>query len=131
MIFGTHVLFYSTDPEADRTFLRDVLGLPGVDAGGGWLIFALPPAEAGVHPSDGKFAHEHAGRQVLGAIVYLMCDDLHAEMRALAGKGVQCGKIEKAEWGVSTSIPLPSGASLGLYQPTHLTALHLTAPYKK
>ncbi len=127
MIFGTHILFYSTDPEADRAFLRDGLGLRSVDSGGGWLIFALPPAEAGVHPSDGAFTQEHAGRRMLGAILYLMCDDLRAEIQSLATKNITCSKIEEAEWGICTSIPLPSGAHLGLYQPTHPTALHLTA----
>ena len=84
-----------------------------------------------MHPSDGAFTQEHAGQRMAGAIVYLMCDDLRAEMKALAAKNVSCGKIEEAEWGISTSIPLPSGAYLGLYQPTHPTALHLTPAYKK
>lgn len=82
MIFGAHILFYSTNPEADRAFLRDALGLRFVDSGGGWLIFALPPAEAGVHPSDGAFTQEHAGRRMLGSILYLMCDDLADAIRA-------------------------------------------------
>jgi len=125
MIIGTHILFYSTEPEADRAFLRDVLGLRSVDAGEGWLIFAMPPAEAGIHPSDGKFQQEHAGRPMMGAIIYLMCDDLGAHIRALQAKNVKCTKIEEAEWGKSTSIPLPSGAQIGLYQPTHPTALDL------
>ncbi len=123
MIFGTHILFYSTDPEADRAFLRDVLDLRSVDAGGGWLIFGLPPAEAGVHPADGDFTQEHAGRRMMGAVIYLMCDDLRAEVKALAAKNVRCSKMEEAAWGLSTSIPLPSGAYLGLYQPTHPIAI--------
>lgn len=130
MIFGAHILFYSTNPEADRAFLRDKLALRFVDSGGGWLIFALPPAEAGVHPSDGAFTQEHAGRRMLGAILYLMCDNLDAEIRSLAAKGVTCTPVEHDDYGNSTAILLPSGAFLGLYQPTHPTALHLTTPYK-
>jgi predicted enzyme related to lactoylglutathione lyase len=130
-ILGAHVLLYTPEPEALRAVLRDVFGWKHVDAGGGWLIFALPPAEAGVHPSDGAFTQEHAGRPMLGSILYLMCDDLAAEIRSLAAKGVACTPVEHDDYGSSTAIPLPSGAFLGLYQPTHPTALHLTTPYKK
>lgn len=128
MIFGAHILFYSTNPEADRAFLGDVLGLRSIDAGGGWLIFALPPAEAGVHPSDGEFSQQHAGRRMMGAVVYLMCDDLQAEIKSLEAKNVRCTKIEHDDWGMSTSIPLPSGAHIGLYQPTHPTAIDRAGP---
>jgi len=115
MIFGAHVILYSKDAEADRTFLRDVLGFPSVDAGHGWLIFALPPAEAAVHPAEDN------GRQEL----YFMCDDLKAEILALAEKGVRCGELQEARWGTITKIELPGGGEVGLYQPKHPTALSL------
>ncbi len=124
MIFGTHILFYSANPEADRAFFRDVLGFRWVDDGGGWLIFAVPPAEAAFHPSDGEFGQSHAGHQMMGAIVYLMCDDLASLVRSLEAKNVKCTEIEKEPWGIRTSIPLPSGSEVGLYQPTHATPLN-------
>jgi catechol 2,3-dioxygenase-like lactoylglutathione lyase family enzyme len=125
MITGAHFLFYSKNPEADRAFLRDVLGFRSVDVGEGWLIFALPPAELAVHPSGGNFVQAHAGHELLGAVLYLMCDDLGQTMKALAAKGVTCTEIEKAPWGTKTTMPLPSGGEIGLYQPTHPTALSL------
>jgi hypothetical protein len=112
MIFGAHVVLYSTDAEADRVFLADVLGFSSVDAGGGWLIFALPPAEAAVHPAEASAAE-----------LYLMCDDLESEMRALAERGVACADVEEARWGSVTKITLPGGADIGLYQPKHPTAV--------
>lgn len=112
MIFGAHVVLYSTDAEADRAFLADVLGFDSVDAGGGWLIFALPPAEAALHPAESPAAE-----------LYLMCDDLETEMRALAGRGVACSAVEEARWGSITKIALPSGGEVGLYQPKHPTAI--------
>jgi hypothetical protein len=126
MIIGTHILFYSENPEADRAFLRDVLGLKSVDAGGGWLIFALPPAEAAVHPMDGENRKRtHTGNKMLAADVYLMCDDLDAEIKKLKAKKVTCSPVETARWGRKTAFPLPSGGELGLYQPTHPTAINL------
>jgi len=125
MIFGAHILFYSTDPEADRGFFRDVLGFRSVDVGDGWLIFAMPPAEAAIHPSDDEFSQRHAGQRLLGAVLYLMCDDLNASMAELRAKNVQCTEVQTANWGISTTIPLPSGAAIGLYQPGHPTALNL------
>ena len=115
MIFGAHLVIHSQDAEADRAFLRDVLGLASVDAGHGWLIFALPPAEAAVHPADGPGRHE----------LYFMCDDLTAEISALADKGVQCSEVQEARWGSITRIGLPGGGEVGLYQPRHPTALGL------
>ena len=112
MIFGAHVIVYSKDADADRAFFRDVLGLRAVDAGHGWLIFALPPAEAAFHPGDN-------GRHEL----YLMCDDLEAEMRTLGDKGVACSAVNNERWGSITQITLPGGGSLGLYQPKHPTAI--------
>lgn len=123
MITGVHFLLYSKDAEADRRFLHDVLGFRGVDAGGGWPIFSLPPSEMAVHPSSGNFVQRHAGHALLGAIVYLMCDDLEATLGALRKKGAAPTEIERAEWGIRTTIKLPSGAELGLYQPTHRTAV--------
>jgi catechol 2,3-dioxygenase-like lactoylglutathione lyase family enzyme len=126
MIIGSHILIYSGDPEADRTFFRDVLGFPSVDVGHGWLIFKLPPAEAAFHPTNGA-GHEqsHGGRQLLGAVLYLMCDDLHAQIKRLETKKVQCTKIDEAAWGIKTTIKLPGGGEVGLYQPKHPTALGL------
>lgn len=112
MVFGAHVVLFSRDAEADRRFLADVLGMESVDAGGGWLIFALPPAEAAVHPADAPAAE-----------LYLMCDDLEAEMAALAGRGVRCSPVEEARWGSITRIPLPGGGEVGLYQPRHPLAI--------
>jgi catechol 2,3-dioxygenase-like lactoylglutathione lyase family enzyme len=108
MIYGSHFVVFSTDAEADRAFLADVLGFEHVDAGGGWLIFGLPPAEVAIHPAE-----------VSGGELYLMCDDLAAEMRMLAEKGVQCAEVEEARWGSVTKIGLPGGGEVGLYQPRH------------
>jgi hypothetical protein len=123
MITGAHFLLYSTSPEADRAFLGDVLELPFADIGEGWLIFALPAAEMAVHPSEDAFVQGHADVKMLGTVLYLMCDDVRATIVSLAAKGVTCGPVTEAEWGIATSIPLPSGGSIGLYQPTHPTAL--------
>jgi len=127
MIFGAHVLFYSQDPDADRAFFSDVLGLRSVDVGHGWLIFGLPPAEAAIHPADRDFSQTHAGQQLLGAVLYLMCDDLKAEITSLRAKHVECTEIQEAPWGSSTTVPLPSGRAIGLYQPRHETALNLNS----
>jgi catechol 2,3-dioxygenase-like lactoylglutathione lyase family enzyme len=108
MIFGTHVIVYSTDADADRAFFRDVLGFSSVDAGNGWLIFALPPAEVGVHPADAA-----------GSELYFVCEDLAAEMQALGLQGVRCSDVEEARWGSITKIRLPGGGEVGLYQPKH------------
>ena len=110
MIHGAHVIVYSTDADADRAVFRDVLGFASVDAGGGWLIFALPPAEMAVHPA------EHSRHEL-----FLMCDDLDAEMAVLAAAGVRCSAVEEARWGSVTSIHLPGGGQVGLYHPRHLS----------
>ena len=115
MISGAHVIVYSKNAEADRAFFRDVLGFKSVDAGHGWLIFALPPAEAAVHPSDKSGALE----------LYFMCDDLKSEMASLTKKGVKCSKVQEPRWGSITKVRLPSGGAVGLYQPNHPTALAL------
>jgi catechol 2,3-dioxygenase-like lactoylglutathione lyase family enzyme len=123
MIIGAHFLLYTTDADADRAFFRDVLGFRAVDAGGGWLILGLPPAELGVHPGDGNFAQTHAGHSMLGAVLYLMCDDLDATVAELSAKGVRCSEADEAEWGRKTTVPLPSGGEIGLYEPRHPTAI--------
>lgn len=128
MITGAHVLLYSDDAEADRAFLRDVLGFHGIDIGGGWLIFALPPSEVAVHPAEGTAPRVHGGRSLLGAVLYLMCDDVRGYVKRLAERGVRCTELEEEPWGIRTTIPLPSGGELGLYQPTHPTALDLGPP---
>ena len=113
MISGAHVVVYSKDAEADRAFFRDVLEFKSADAGHGWLMFALPPAEAAFHPSKNNGVHE----------LYLMCDDLRSEMASLASKNVKCSKVEEARWGFITKIQLPGGGRIGLYEPKHPTAL--------
>jgi catechol 2,3-dioxygenase-like lactoylglutathione lyase family enzyme len=123
VITGAHFLLYTTDADADRVFLRDVLGFRAVDAGHGWLILGLPPAEMGVHPGDGNFAQTHAGHSMLGALLYLMCDDLTTTIGELAAKGVRCTEVEEAPWGRKTTIPMPSGGEIGLYEPRHPTAI--------
>jgi catechol 2,3-dioxygenase-like lactoylglutathione lyase family enzyme len=123
MIFGAHVLVYSENPEADRAFFRDVLGFRHVDAGEGWLIFALPPAEAAFHPSDGPSGQAHGGRDLLRSVLYLMCDDLAATIKSLQAKKVVCSPVEKANWGSKTTFRLPSGGEIGLYQPSHPMAI--------
>lgn len=113
MIYGTHVIVYSENADADRAFFRDVLKFASVDAGHGWLIFALPPAEVAIHPSDESGAQE----------VYFMCDDLKAEIAHLSGNNVVCTDIQEARWGSITKMRLPGGGEVGLYQPKHRTAL--------
>jgi catechol 2,3-dioxygenase-like lactoylglutathione lyase family enzyme len=113
MINGAHVLVYSSNADADRAFVRDVLGFRFVDVGHGWLIFGLPPSELAVHPNQGG---------PLTAELYLMCDDVRAEIESLRAKGVTCAPITEERWGFRTAIRLPSGSELGLYQPTHPTA---------
>jgi catechol 2,3-dioxygenase-like lactoylglutathione lyase family enzyme len=126
MFIGAHLLLYTEDPEADRAFFRDVLGFPFVDVGHGWLIFKLPPGEAAFHPTDGDSRTQvHGGRDLLGAVLYLMCDDLEAQMAQLEAKGVRFTKPEEAAWGIKTTIKLPGGGELGLYQPKHATAFDL------
>ena len=113
MISGAHIVLYSKKAEEDRAFFRDVLGFKSVDAGHGWLIFALPPAEAAFHPSEDNGAHE----------LYFLCDDLKAEMASLTKKNVKCSKVEEARWGSVTKMTLPGGGKVGLYQPKHHVAI--------
>ena len=115
MISGAHIVVYSKNAEADRVFFRDVLGFKSVDAGRGWLIFALPPGEAAFHPSDENGVHE----------LYFICDDLKAELASLAKKDVKCSDVQQARWGSITKMRLPSGGAVGLYQPKHPLAIGL------
>jgi hypothetical protein len=127
MISSVHFLLYSKDANADRRFLRDVLGFSGIDAGEGWLIFALPPCEMAVHPAARTFAQKHAGHDLLGAVVYLMCRDLAKTMSALEAKGAEMTEVQRADWGVTTTIRLPGGGELGLYEPFHPVAARQSA----
>jgi catechol 2,3-dioxygenase-like lactoylglutathione lyase family enzyme len=115
VITGAHAIVFSDDAEAVRAFLRDTLGFPYVDAGGGWLIFALPPAELAAHPTEGE-----SGRHEL----YLMCDDVRATVEELKAKGVEFTReISDAAFGLMTVMKVPGGGELGLYEPRHPTPL--------
>jgi catechol 2,3-dioxygenase-like lactoylglutathione lyase family enzyme len=112
VITGAHTVMYSTEPDALRAFLRDVLGFEGVDAGGGWLIFALPPAEVAAHPAP----PEDSGRHQL----YLMCDDIAETVASLEAKGVEfTGPVQDVGWGLLTAMKVPGGDELSLYEPRH------------
>lgn len=113
MITGAHIIIYTRDAEADRAFFRDVLGFRSVDAGQGWLIFALPASEAAFHPADQNGAHE----------VFLMCDDIVGEIKSLQTRGVACSAVHEERWGSITRVSLPGGGKLGLYQPRHKTSM--------
>jgi catechol 2,3-dioxygenase-like lactoylglutathione lyase family enzyme len=120
MIRGAHVLLFSKDADADRAFLQNVLQFRAVDAGYGWLIFALPPSEVAVHPAE---TQEAASVPDLPASLYLMCDDIRAFIKSMEAKEVVCSSIVTERWGLRTSMRLPSGGELGVYQPTHPTAI--------
>jgi hypothetical protein len=109
MISGAHSIIYSKKADADRAFLRDVLRLPSVDVGHGWLIFGLPPAEVAVHPSDGGDRHE----------LYLMCNDVAGFVAEMKTRDIACGPLKDQGWGVLTELTLPGGGKLGVYQPRH------------
>jgi catechol 2,3-dioxygenase-like lactoylglutathione lyase family enzyme len=109
VIDGAHLVLYSQDAEADRDFFRNVLGFDAVDAGHGWLIFSLPPSEAAFHPAAANERPE----------LYLMCDDLAVTMAELKAKGVSCGTVRDERWGQITTLSLPGGGTVGLYQPKH------------
>ena len=109
MLIGAHSIIYSTSPEADRAFLRDVLELPNIDVGGGWLIFGLPPAEVAVHPSNKNNVHEF----------YLMCDNVKALIAEMNKRNIACSPVQKQDWGLLTQVSLPGGGKLGIYQPRH------------
>jgi len=117
VIIGAHSIIYSKNPDADRTFLRDVLDLPSVDVGGGWLIFGLPPAEVAVHPADKNSVHEF----------YLMCANVEAFVVAMKKHNVVCGPVENRSWGLLTQVSLPGGGELGVYQPRHARPSSVTS----
>jgi catechol 2,3-dioxygenase-like lactoylglutathione lyase family enzyme len=110
VITGVHAIVFSSEAEKVRAFFADVLGMPAADAGGGWLIFALPPAELAVHPADGDSRQE----------LYLMCDDIHATLAELRGKGVEVARgVSDQGWGLLAAIRLPDGLELPIYEPRH------------
>ena len=109
MIIGAHTIIYSTTPNADRAFLRDVLQLTNIDVGGGWLIFGLPPSEVAVHPSKENGLHE----------IYLMCDNVDAFIAEMKTHNITCSPVLDRSWGLLTQLTLPGGGKLGVYQPRH------------
>jgi catechol 2,3-dioxygenase-like lactoylglutathione lyase family enzyme len=114
MIIGAHAIVYTQDADADRAFFRDVLGFASVDAGGGWLIFKLPPGELAAHPTDGDAKYE----------LYLMCDDINATVEQLSEKGAVFTRgVSDERFGLLTAMRLPGGGEIGLYEPRHPTAL--------
>jgi catechol 2,3-dioxygenase-like lactoylglutathione lyase family enzyme len=114
VITGAHAIVYGRDPEAARAFLRDVLGLSSVDAGGGWLIFALPPAELAFHAAEADGTHE----------LYLMCNDIHATVEDLKRKGVEFTRpVDDQGWGLLTAFTIPGCGEMGLYEPRHPSPL--------
>lgn len=122
MITGAHAIVYSKEPEADRAFLREVLGLPHVDVGAGWLIFGLPPAEVAVHPAEQSGRHE----------LYLLCDDVAAFVAEMASRNIVCAPVSDQRWGLLTEVALPGGGKLGVYEPRHARAPQLEIePSKK
>jgi predicted enzyme related to lactoylglutathione lyase len=114
MITGAHAIIFTNNPDAVRAFLKDVLELPSVDAGDGWLIFALPAAELAAHPADDAGHHE----------LYLMCDDIQATLAELRGKGVEVTRdVSDQGWGLLAAIGLPDGSELSIYEPRHPSPL--------
>jgi catechol 2,3-dioxygenase-like lactoylglutathione lyase family enzyme len=116
MINGAHIVIHTKDPDADRAFFRDVLHFSSVDAGHGWLIFAMPPLEAAFHDSENNDKHE----------LYLMCDDIAATLKELASKNVKVSDLSKQRWGTLATFTLPGGGKIGIYQPSHPSPLKLS-----
>lgn len=124
MINGIHIITYAYDAEKARAFFRDVLGLPSADAGGGWLIFALPPAEIAAHPTEPDDAAPPEGQP--RCELYLMCDDVKMTVADLKRKGVEfTSPVVEQPWGLLTSLKVPGAGDIGLYQPTHPVAIGL------
>ena len=109
MIIGAHSIIYTKDADADRAFLRDVIGFPNVDVGGGWLIFALPPSEVACHPSEKNDIHE----------LFFLCDDVNDFIAQMREKGVECSDVHEEPWGLLTKVTLPGGGRIGVYEPLH------------
>jgi len=120
-ILGAHVIVYSKKADADRKFIADLFGTKGADAGGGWMIYALPPAEIAVHPSDENDVHE----------LYVMVDDVEAFVAAMKKKKVKCDPVSDQRWGLLTSVALPSGGKLGVYEPKHASPIVKTKKTQK
>ncbi len=115
MITGMHAIVFSPEAEKVRAFFADVLGMPSVDTGGGWLIFALPPAELAVHPADGQGRHE----------LYLMCDNIQATLAELRDKGVEVARdVSDQGWGLLAAVRLPDGSEFPIYEPRHPSPPH-------
>lgn len=117
MLIGAHAVIFSTNPDADRAFLRDILKLPNIDAGGGYVIFGLPPSEIAVHQRDND-VHE----------LYLMCADVEAFIGELKNHSVSCGPVSDEGWGLLTRVTLPGGGQLGVYQPRHARPAAMSPP---
>ena len=121
MITGAHSIIYSKNPAADRRFLKDVLGLPHVDVGDGWLIFGLPPSEVAVHPSEKNDVHEF----------YLICADVDAFAARVTARGLGCSPVREMGWGRLVQVSLPGGGKLGVYEPRHARPRSVAAPKRK
>jgi len=121
VLTGAHIVVYSKNADADRAFFKDVLGFPSVDAGHGWLIFAVPAAEVALHPDNENNKHE----------MYFTCDDIKAQMANLRKKHVEVGETSEERWGTRTTISLPGGGTIGLYQPKHPVTFKTSSPKKK
>ncbi|MFZ0321205.1 MAG: extradiol dioxygenase [Candidatus Sulfotelmatobacter sp.] len=117
MINGAHVVIYSKDAEADRVFFRDVLKFSSVDAGHGWLIFAMPPMEVAFHDSEKNDQHE----------LYFMCDDIAATLKDLRAKKVEVSEVSEERWGKVAKVTLPGGGKIGVYEPKHASPLRIKA----
>ena len=109
MISGAHAIIFSTDADADRAFLKDVIGLPSIDSGGGWLIFGLPPSEVAVHPAETNGRHE----------LYFLVADVNAFVARMKSQNIECSELHTERWGVITNVTLPGGGTIGVYQPLH------------
>jgi hypothetical protein len=118
MLIGAHAVIFSTNSDADRAFLGDILKLPSIDAGGGYVIFGLPPSEIAVHQHDKNDVHE----------LYLMCADVEALIGELKSHNVSCGPVSDEGWGLLTRVTLPGGGKLGVYQPRHAQPVAMNAP---
>ena len=118
MINGAHAIIFSKNGDADRAFLRDVLQLPSVDVGRGWLIFGLPPSEVAVHPSENDSVHE----------LYLMCDDIAVFVEAMTKQGIVCSLVADQGWGLVTRLTLPGGGNIGVYEPRHARPSPMSTP---
>jgi hypothetical protein len=121
VVTGVHIVIYSKDAEVDRRFFKDILCFPSVDAGHGWLIFAVPAAEVAFHPHDENNKHE----------MYFVCEDIKSQIVALQTKGVQTDKISEEQWGTRTTITLPGGGTVGLYEPKHPVTFERKSPKRK